>query len=247
MKDSVSEHKIVMLKDRLPEEYEEKLLIRTCKILWIPSTSKEIPVIQPFLEDKIMLKHDVEQYEIETKTAPFNIESRIKDFLFQKKLKGIYSEVYCPIFYREYLVGYIYIVNKENLKKEISEELIEYVDQFSKVLSYSLKENGYFKTHVNFVETKFEAPIIDLSASGLLFAHSSEELDMDLLVFKEMKVNFELNERSLVIDSWIIRKFRDSARFYYGIQFRKIDQDDFCTLYEFLYKKPFIPQGKYMW
>jgi hypothetical protein len=247
MQDSVSEHKIVMLKDRLPESYEEKLLLHICKMLWIPSTSKEIPIAQPFIEDSVIIKQDIDQFEIDMKTAPFNIEGKIKDFVFQKKLKGIYSELYCPMFYRDYFVGYIHILNKENLKKEIGEDLVAYVDQFAKVLSYSLAENGYFKAQTDFLNTKYEAPIIDLSASGLLFSHNSNDLDRELIVFKELMINLEINTTRLTIDSWIIRKFKDATRTYYGLQFRKIEQMDFCSLYEFLYKKPFVPQGKYMW
>jgi hypothetical protein len=247
MADSFSEHKIVMLKDRLPEAYEEKLLLHTCKMLWIPSTSKEMLSAQPFIDDRVIIKQDLDQFEIESKTAPFNIESRIKDFIFQKKLKGIYSELYCPMFYRDYLVGYILIQNKDNLKKEISEEVVEYVDQFAKVLTYSLAQNGYFKAQSDLVDAKYEAPVIDLSASGLLFSHPSHELDRDLSVFKELEVNFEIGDTMIAVDCWVIRKFKDTSRSYFGLQFRKIDQDDFCALYEFLYKKPFLPQGKYMW
>ncbi len=247
MQDTVSDHKIVMLKDRLPEAYEEKLLLHTCKMLWIPSTSKDIPFTQPFLDDRVILKQDIDQFEIAMKTAPFNIDSKVKDFVFQKKLKGIFSELYCPMFYKDYLVGYILVQNKESLKKEITEELVEYVDQFSKVLTHSLALNGYFKAQAELIETRYEAPIIDLSASGLLFSHGSQDLDSELTVFKDLPITMDINEKSMKIDSLIIRKFKDNARAYFGIQFRKIDQIDFSVLYEFLYKKPFVPQGKYMW
>lgn len=244
---SVSEHRIQMMRDRIPTSYEEQVMIKACKIIWIPSTEKDIPAFNPFPQDIIMTKADFIKYEEAQNIPGYNIEKRIKNFIFQKKIKGIHSEIFCPLYYLNYFVGYIYVCNKDELKHEISRELIEYIDQFSKVLSHSLKENGYFKTRTNIVETTFKAPIIDISASGLLFSHTSDELEKELDVFKELSVNFTINGKKLHLDSWVIRKFKDKNRFYFGIQFRKINPDDFCYLYEHLYNKPFRPQGKYVW
>lgn len=247
MTQSVSEHRIQMMRDRDTETHEEKLMAETCKIIWIPSTEKDIPAFSPFLQDSILTKTDFIKYEEAQDIPGYNIEKQIKDFIFQKKIKGIHSELFCPIVYLNYLAGYIYVCNKDELKKEISRGLIEYIDQFSKVLSHSLKENGYFKTRVNIIKTTYNAPVIDVSASGLLFSHTSEELEKELDIFKELSVNFTINGKELHLNSWVIRKFKDDDRFYFGIQFRKIDPDDFCYLYERLYNKPFKPQGKYVW
>ncbi|MBN2534085.1 MAG: PilZ domain-containing protein [Spirochaetales bacterium] len=244
---SVSEHRIQIMRDRLPENYEEQLMVETGKIIWIPSTEKDIPAIAPFPRDLVLTKDDFIKYEEAQNIPDYNREKRIKNFIFQKKIKGIHSEVYCPVFYLNYFVGYIYVCNKDDLKREISRELIEYIDQFSRVLSHSLKENGYFKTKTDVVEATYNAPVIDISASGLLFSHTSYELEKELDIFKELSVNFTINGKKLHLDSWVIRKFKDKNRFYFGIQFRKINPDDFCYLYERLYNKPFQPQGKYIW
>ncbi|MBN1699284.1 MAG: PilZ domain-containing protein [Spirochaetales bacterium] len=247
MRKSVSEHKIVMMKDRKPETYEEDLMVSFCKILWIPSTEKEIPALDPFLEDRIITKLDMIEFEERQKTPTFNMETKFKDLLFQKKIKGIHSEVYCPIFYSNYMVGYIHACNREDIKQEITNELIEYIDQFSKVLSYSLKVNGYFKEKVDIIETGYDAPIIDISASGLLFVYNSKELEKELDVFNELSIYFHLKEKKFSIESVVIRKFEENNRFYYGLKFRKTTPHEFSLLYEYLYSKPFTPQGKYVW
>ncbi|MBN2444450.1 MAG: PilZ domain-containing protein [Spirochaetales bacterium] len=247
MSGSVSEHKIHMMRDRRAESLEEQLMIKTCKIIWLPSTEKDIPAFNPFPKDLIVTKDDFITFQRDRDVPSYKIANLIKDFLFQKKIKGIHSLVYCPLFHEMYLVGYIYACNKDDLKQEISKELIEYIDQFSKVLSYSLKKNGYFKTELQVIETTYEAPIIDISASGLLFSHTSQELSKELDIFKELRINFRINKKELNLDSWVIRKFKDQDQFYFGVQFRKIEPDDFCYLYEFIYNKPFRPQGKYVW
>ncbi len=73
--------------------------------------------------------------------------------------------------YNEYVVGYVHVWNTAARRERISRDLIEYVQQFAKVLCYSLVTNGYFKVE-NSTERRYEAPIIDMSASGLLFAHT---------------------------------------------------------------------------
>lgn len=247
IQNSVSEHSIVLLKNRAPATHEEELLLHTCRILWLPTTDKSLPQVNPFQESQILTQRDYIEAEISAGTPSYKIKTKLQNFIFEKKIKKIYSELFVPFFYKEYLVGYIRMANTGDYKQSISKELVEYTDQFSKVLCYSLKENGYFEYTYKNKEEQFIAPIIDLSASGLLFAHYSGDLDKKLSIFKELDIYIDVKNKSMVLNSWIIRKFSDPKRNYYGIQFRAISEKDFCFLYEYLYKEPFKPQGKYIW
>ncbi|MBN2737338.1 MAG: PilZ domain-containing protein [Spirochaetales bacterium] len=247
IKRSVSEHNIVLMKNREPESTEEKLMLRTSRLIWIPGTDKSLPETNPFQQTRLLTRQNYIEAEIKAGTQSYKIESKLKNHIFEKKLNKIHSELYVPFFFREYMVGYIYLANTGDYKQGISKELVEYTDQFSKVLCYSLKENGYFDTSKEEKEEQFIAPIIDLSASGLLFAHYSQDLDNKLSIFREMDIYITIKDKKLVLNSWIIRKFNDAKRFYYGTQFRAISEKDFCYLYEYLYKEPFKPQGKYVW
>jgi c-di-GMP-binding flagellar brake protein YcgR len=114
-------------------------------------------------------------------------------------------------------------------------------------LSYSLKVNGYFQEKIDIVETEYDAPIIDISASGLLFVYNSEELEKELALFQKLSINFIMKEQKFIIESVIIRKFEENKRYYYGLQFKKINSKDLSLLHEYLYNRPFSPPGKYVW
>ncbi len=87
--------------------------------------------------------------------------------------------------------------------------------------------NGYFKVE-NSTERRYEAPIIDLSASGLLFAHTSADLAKELLVHTDLELTVRLDTRHrLPVGGRIMRKFRDAESAYFGLLFLRIDGGGF--------------------
>jgi hypothetical protein len=123
---------------------------------------------------------------------------------------------------------------------------MEYVQQFAKVLCYSLVTNGYFKVE-NSTERRYEAPIIDMSASGLLFAHTSTELVKELLVHTDLELTVRFEKHTMAVGSRIMRKFRDAENTYFGVLFLRIEQEDFHYLFQYLYGKPFDPSQEATW
>ncbi len=156
------------------------------------------------------------------------------------------SELWCPVLYNEYVVGYVHVWNTAARRERISRDVIEFVQQFAKVLCYSLVTNGYFKVE-NSTERRYEAPIIDLSASGLLFAHTSAELVRELLVHTDLDLSVRLDKRTIPVGGRIMRKFRDAENTYFGLLFLKIEQEDFQFLFHFLYGKEFDPSLEGRW
>jgi len=114
------------------------------------------------------------------------------------------------------------------------------------MLCYSLVTNGYFKAE-NASERRYEVPIIDMSASGLLFAHNSADLAGELLVHTDLELSMKVGKRSFKVGARVMRKFRDAENVYFGVLFLKIDPGDFSFLFEFLYGKPFDPLYEGVW
>ena len=102
------------------------------------------------------------------------------------------------------LSQYVHVWNTAARRERISRETIEYVQEFAKVLCYSLVTNGYFKME-NSTARKYEAPIIDMSASGLLFAHTSTDLVRDLLVHTDLELTVKLEKHTTLIGARIMR------------------------------------------
>ncbi|MGO9311038.1 MAG: PilZ domain-containing protein [Spirochaetia bacterium] len=246
METMATDNKIVMLRDKMPRSWEEKTIVRLGKSLWIPSTAEDFPSRDPFPDERVITKSELIALEEEAGAAPYVITSKLGNILYEKSKKEIVAELWCPVLYNEYVVGYIHVWNTAARRERISRDLIEFVQQFAKVLCYSLVTNGYFKVE-NSTDRRYEAPIIDLSASGLLFAHTSADLVRELLVHTDLEMTMRLDKRTMPVGGRIMRKFRDAENTFFGVLFLKIDQEDFEFLFRFLYGKDFDPSLEGRW
>jgi hypothetical protein len=245
-KGEVSDARIVMLRDRALDKYEEKVMATTGKMLWIPSTEEDFPTSDPYPDQRLITRRDLVKYEEALDRPPHVITSKLGNILYEKQKRQIHSELWCPILYDLYLVGYVYMCNREDRKEKISKDLFEYAYDFARVLGYSLQLTGYFITN-NSMERRYEAPIIDISASGLLFAHPRSDLSNSLVIHTDIEITARFPERTMVIGSRVRRKFQDSERCYFGVQFLDISQEDLNFLYEKLYGRPYSLEEDNRW
>jgi c-di-GMP-binding flagellar brake protein YcgR len=242
----VSYQKIKMLRNKYPSSYEERLLADLGKMLYIPSVEEDFPAEDADAEGRIITKADLVRYEEGFETPANVITSKLGNLLYEKKKQRYYSELYCPLLYQDYLVGYIHCINKEERRESISREILDYVYEFAQVLSYALKLNGYF-TISNQGEQKLAGQIIDISASGLLFAHPEEGLMTDLLIQTDLEISLKLPGKEIVVSGRVRRKYKDKNWSYFGIQFLKIKPEDVRTLFRLLYGKPYTPGDDEVW
>ena len=215
-------------------------------MFWIPSTEEDFPINDPYPDERLITRRDLVKYEEALDRPPHVITSKLGNILYEKQKKQIHSELFCPILYDLYLVGYVYLCNREDRKEKISKDLLEYAYDFSRVLGYSLHLTGYFTSNDS-MERRYEAPIIDISASGLLFAHPRTDLADNLLIHTDMEVTVRFPERTMVIGSRVRRKFHDAERCYFGVQFLDINQEDLNFLFEKLYAKPYSIEEENKW
>ncbi len=247
MEKAVSTSRIVMLRDKVPQKYEEKVIAALGKMLWIPLTEEDWPAKDPFPDERVILRRDLVKYEEALERPAYVITSKLGNILYEKQKKGLHSELWCPILYESYIIGYAYLANQGERKERISKELVDWVWEFSKVLSYSLQLAGYFTSGTTVSERRYESPIIDLSAAGLMFAHPRQELAQDLLVHTDLDVTVRFAERRLLIRARVRRKFQDGERSYFGLQFLSISPEDLAFLFEKLYGRPYSSEEDVRW
>ena len=220
-----------MFRDKAPKSFEERLVTRTGKIFYvesiyegmsIPETESGIPVID------------------RSELTPEEIEELLSDM----KKQRLYSVIYCPVLYHEYTVGYIYLCNKKN--KKITIDTLEYVYQFSKILAWTLDKNNYFSGGRT-VSQEFKSQIIDISASGLLFADNSESLHDALNIYTDLQLELQIGENTLSVFSRIMRKYHNRGMTFYGVQFMEIEPEDFRILFEYVYGRMFTEEDGALW
>ncbi len=224
-------NRITMFRDREPQTFEEKLIAGTGKIFFMQSIYEGIKPPETETELSIVDKSELKPEDVEI-------------LLADMKKAGIYSVLYCPVLYHEYTAGYIYLCNEKNKKIEI--DTLEYVYQFSKILAWSLNKNDYFSGG----QTKaidFNSQIVDISASGLMFADSSESLSDVLNIYTDLNLELRIGKRKMKIFSRVMRKFHDRGMTFYGVQYMDINPEDFRYLFEYVYGRVFNENDSTLW
>jgi len=228
--ESVSNVNIITYRKQKPDSIEEKLLAQSGKVLYIPSVNKELPQFLEIENIPIITIDNIDSY------IP-DANKLLKTSNAEKYLKGVHSELYCPILYLEYVVGHIHLQNKGIKQTKIKEDILEYAYQFSKVLAFSLKVSGYFNQGKMEVQEKYENTIVDISASGLLFESNSKKLEKSIFLYSDIKIDLILGSTTIPIISRVMRKFRNGDSIFFGLIFLELDPKDFEYLFSFVYER----------
>ena len=236
-----------MFRDKKPETIEERLISRYGRIFYIPRV-RDCSFSMDMVGESKLITYDMLSAFLEDEgTDRKNVDLRVESILAEKREHDIYSEMYCPILYREYVTGYIYLYNDSEKKRPLSEDLVEFVDQFSKILAYSLKMHGYFKGGETAGPTEYSARIVDISASGMLFAHESQELSENLHLYTDFDLELQFENRKMVVPARIMRRFEESDMFYYGVLFLEMKPEDFRYLFDLIYGREFTESENETW
>jgi c-di-GMP-binding flagellar brake protein YcgR len=227
--------KIINFKDKQPETIEEKIVSEYGKILFIPSTAGSLPQTDPYPKKRIITEDLFKQYLESTGVDKAFLDNTCARFLKQKNKDGIYSDAWVPIIFREYIVGYIHIWIEKAERPPFSFNMLDSIYQFAKVLSFSLKENGYFD-HGKVNNQPFEGRVLDISASGLLFAYPIDSTILSTLKDDaDLTVTIEASTRIINVAAKIVRRFKDKSAGYLGCQFLDMAPEDKRFLFEHLY------------
>jgi hypothetical protein len=237
IKNFASAYRLVLFKDTKPSTVEERIISETGKTLFLPSTKDGFLQNDPFPQKRIITENMFRRYLESTGIGLAFIGNACARFLKTKTDNGTLSDAWIPILFHEYVIGYIHIWNNVEGRPPFDYTMIDVLYQFAKVLAYSLKINGYFEEGK--VENDyFEGKVIDISASGLLFAYPHSESASALHPESKLTVRIITPQRSITTEAIIVRRFKDKSQGYYGCQFEKMDPQDLGYLFESIYGKP---------
>lgn len=233
-----SDRAIVMFKDRKPEAQDERIMVRTGRIFYLPTAIAGLPTVDPYIQPRIITRAAFADWLREQGVPEELVEDEVVRFERNRKSSGILSELLVPIIFQEYVIGYVSVVNKQPGKPPFDLSVLETFHQFAKVLAYSLKINGYFKTEPK-KSQGFPADVIDVSAGGVLFVNPSRELAKALLPGSTIELSIKVGGRTVRTPALLKRNYRDAELVYYGVEYQGIEPEDFRFLFETLYGRPF--------
>jgi hypothetical protein len=238
IKTFASNYRLVLFKDTKPSSTEERIIVETGKSLFLPSIKVGFPLDDPFPRKRIVTEDIFKRYLESTGIGLAFINNAYHRFLKAKTEKNIFSDAWIPILFHEYVIGYIHLWIDAEGKEPFNYTMIEILYQFTKVLAYSLEVNGYFEKGKLKNDT-FDGEVIDISASGLLFAYPPSDISPALNPESSLMVKIVTPQRTIMGDTVIVRRYKDKLLGYYGCQFEKMAFEDKRYLFEFIYGKPF--------
>jgi len=237
IKKFASNYRLVIFKDVKPSTTEERIIAETGRALLLTSTREGFPQSDPFPRKRIITEDVFKRYLESTGIGAGFINNACARFIKAKVDSGIYSDAWVPILFHEYVIGYVHIWIDVEDRPPFDYEMINTLFQLTKVLAYSLKINGYFEKG-KLKNDPFEGRVIDISASGLLFAYpASSGLSSALQPESKLTVKITTPERSITTEASIARRFKDKTIRYYGCRFEKMEEDDHRYLFEYIYGK----------
>jgi hypothetical protein len=231
-------YKLVIFKDVKPSSAEERIVAETGKTLFLASTMGSFPSTDPYPKKRIITEDMFKRYLESTGVDMIYLDSACTRYIKNKHDAGIFSDAWIPILFQEYVIGYIHIwINKED-RPPFDYSILDTLYQFAKVLAYSLKINGYFESG-KLKNEPFDGKVIDISASGILFAYPHSNMASSLLPDSELAVRIITPRRSVSANAKIVRRYKDNTMSYFGCKFFDLAPEDMRFLFEFLYGKPF--------
>lgn len=238
IKGYASGYKLVIFKDVKPESIEERIVAETGKSFYLPSTLTSFPQSDPYPRKRIITEETFKFYLESTGVEQNKIDETCARFIRMKHNGGIFSDLWVPLLFQEYVIGYIHIWISRDRKLPFDYKVIDAMYQFAKVLSYSLKLNGYFEQG-KMRNDPFAGKVIDISVSGMLFTCPQASLFTTMMPESELMVKLITPRRTLELPAKIVRRYKDNAMGYIALQFHKTAPEDVRFLFEFLYGKPF--------
>ncbi|HON13568.1 MAG TPA: PilZ domain-containing protein [Treponema sp.] len=239
--DNASGYKLVMFRDNKPALLEEKIIAESGKALFIPSTQTDLPQIDPYPKKKIITEDIIKRFLESSGVDKLYVEDALARFIKAKRDAGIYSDAWVPILFQEYVIGYIHLWIEEENKPPFDFSILDTLYQFAKVLAFSLKIHGYFDNG-KVKKESFQGRVVDISASGMLFAYPHSPLSASLLVDSELDVELITPKRTIKTGVKIVRRYNDASMGYFGCRFITIEPEDLRFLFEYIYGRPFTDQ-----
>jgi hypothetical protein len=245
VKQFASAYNLVFFKDAKPSHtIEEQILAATGKVIFLPSTQGPLPQTDPYPQKRLVTE-DMLKYHLEcTGVGEQYLDNAVTQFIHSKAENGIFSDLWVPILFHEYVVGYIHLWINEEGKPPFDYNVIDTAFQFGQSLALSLKSNGYF----DFGKIKnrpFIGKVIDISASGLLFACPQSDFASALFPDSDLMAKLISPQRTLTATAQIVRRYDSDALKYFGCQFLDMAPEDIRFLFEFIYGRPFTDLDAY--
>lgn len=225
---------VMFSKERRPESIEERLVSEFGRSLLVPSTQSPLPSTDPYPEGRLITQAMAEAFE---GPSVFLEGAELERSRSQKSGEGVVSELYCPILYYQYVIGYIYLMNDEVRRVCLDFRAVDFAWEFSKILAYSLKANNYYRIDESYQPDPYQPRVVNLSATGclLLMPKSTFSVKLKHGTVLDIHISRSGGSAAVTMTGRVARRFDDKDNDYYGVGFLNAEQDALQALQQSLY------------
>ncbi|MDR0690192.1 MAG: PilZ domain-containing protein [Spirochaetaceae bacterium] len=236
VKKIASGYKLVIFKSIRPAVFEERLLAQTGKAIYLPSPLSKLPQTDPYPQKRLITEEMFLQYLEHTGVGKNYLDETLDRFIKTRFDAGILSDVWVPVLFQEYIIGYIHAwINQEGMPP-FNFSIIDILYQFANIFAFSLKLNGYFESG-KLKNEPLEGTVIDISASGMLFACPLASFPVTLLPESELALKMIAPNRTIQCNVKIVRQYKENSMGYFGCRFLDMAPEDVRFLFECIYGK----------
>lgn len=212
---------------------EERIVKETGKAFLIYDSYEDTIGQRRFFEDHLLTVGGVYKYYVSRGEVRAAAEARLLDLLQQKRNRRIYSECYVPMLLEGEVVGCLRLTNDMDYHRSIKPAFVERAMKYAGVLVEALVKYDYFSLESG---AEHDIPIINISAGGLLFRLTKQNLKQYLMDQTVLQMSIRFPARLIETRGVVFRMVQERSE--YGVKFQEISELDARYIEDLVRKKP---------
>jgi hypothetical protein len=211
---------------------EERIVKDTGKAFLIYDSYEDTIGQRRFYEDHLLTVGGVYEYYVSRGDVRAAVEARLLDLLQQKRNRRIYSECYVPMMLEGEVVGCIRLTNNVDYHRSIKPAFVQRAMKYAGVLVEALVKYDYFSLESG---AEHDIPIINISAGGLLFRLTKQNLKQYLMDQTVLQMSIRFPARMIETRGVVFRVIQERSE--YGVKFQEISELDARYIEDLVHKK----------
>ncbi|MDR1302852.1 MAG: PilZ domain-containing protein [Treponema sp.] len=242
IKDYADGCKVVLFKEGVPVSFEEQLIAKKGKSLFLPSMKEQFTHPPGYPEKYLITEALFKEYLKSTGVNPAYFDKAIAHFFDSKAKGGIYADLWVPLSFQNYVIGSIRVWIKKAERAPLDHNVLVPLYRYAQALVFALKEEGYFEAY-RIKDAFITATGIDISATGLRFAYLQSSITASLTLQSKIALKLLMLKRTISVTAQIVRSYKKRNMVFFGCSFLDITPEDMRFLFECIYGTPFTEPG----
>ena len=200
---------------------DEQIIKKSGKIFLISDSFEDNIEGRRQFDQNVLGIGDAYDFLIHTGETRKSAESKLLDFLQQKRNALVFSECLIPLKLEGEVVGYVRLCNDTEYHRNIKSSFALRTVKYGNALVEALVKYDYFSLESG---DGFDVPVVNMSAGGLLFKLDGSSLKQYLILRTTLMMTIQCASRLIKVNGIVHRI--DKMRSEFGVKFFLINEAD---------------------